>query len=260
MKSSSQNVQQLPLPVSTRSVVDRSRRTVVAQLRDELADYVTEARLGVGDRLPTEAELVDRFQISRPTLREALKLLEEDGLINVVHGKGRFVSAMAALKMQRPITRFESVTNMVRTFGYDPDNIVLSIEETGASDEIASALKLGPRSRVIRLERLRMQGDTAIVYCVDVFPSAIVADPLPSIDWSASLLDVLERYGHRAVMSTATASAVSLPPEVIENSGLVDFGPALLIEEIAYDSRGIPVIFAQDYHRGSAFQFSFIRK
>jgi GntR family transcriptional regulator len=245
---------------SVPSVVERSKRTVVAQLRDELADYVSGERLGVGDRLPTEAELVDRFRVSRPTLREALKLLEEDGLISVVHGKGRFVSAMATLKMRRPITRFESVTNMVRKFGYEPENIVLSLSEIEAPEDLATALKLKPLSAVVRLERLRMQGKTALVYCVDTFSSSLLTDPISDIDWSVSLLDILERYGHRPVMSTATASAVSLPPDVVRRASLDDFGPAFLIEEIAYDTSGNPVILAQDYHRGSAFQFGFLRK
>jgi len=47
---------------------------------------------------------------------------------------------------------------------------------------------------------------------------------------------------------------------VADLHGLQAFGPALLIEEICYAADGTRVIYAMDYHRGSAFSFSFVRK
>jgi GntR family transcriptional regulator len=54
----------------------RDERTLVLQLRDAISTLIEEQRLQPGDQLPTEAELTRKFQISRPALREALKLLE----------------------------------------------------------------------------------------------------------------------------------------------------------------------------------------
>ena len=72
----------------------RDSRTLAVQLRDRIADLIRDEGLKPGDRLPTEAQLTQRFRISRPALREALKLLEQDDVINVQHGRGRFVSAL----------------------------------------------------------------------------------------------------------------------------------------------------------------------
>src|SRR5690606_1279531 len=80
----------------TRQAVEeplRDSRTLAVQLRDRIADLIREEGLKPGDRLPTEAQLTQRFRISRPALREALKLLEQDDVIYVEHGRGRFVSA-----------------------------------------------------------------------------------------------------------------------------------------------------------------------
>lgn len=238
----------------------RDKRTVVAQLREELSLLIEEEKLVTGDRLPTELELTGRFRISRPALREALKLLEQDGIINVIHGKGRFISATAALRVERPITCFESVTDMVRRFGYQPNNKVLSISEEEPDPEIAKALALKSSARVIRLERLRMQNDKVIMYCVDYVPRSAIPGRLDDLDWTGSLLDLLEKHYQRPKMSTATASAVMLPQHIVDRNNLHDFGPAFLIEEIAYSDAGLPVAYAQDYHRGSAFSFSFVRK
>jgi GntR family transcriptional regulator len=238
----------------------RDERTLVLQLRDAINTLIDEQGLQPGEQLPTEAELTKQFQISRPALREALKLLEQDGTIYVKHGKGRFVSAAAALQVERPITCFESVTDMMHRSGYTPTNKVLSISEEVAAEDVQDALRLAPGSRVVRLERLRMQGEEVLVYCLDYIPRSLVPDRLYDIDWSGSLLDIMERYGQRPRMSTAVAASVMLPPDVAERNDLQDFGPAFLIAEIAFTPSGAPVVFAKDYHRGSRFSFSFVRK
>lgn len=56
------------------------------QVADKLRRDIVDGRLDEGDSLGTEAELVERFEVSRPTLREALRILEAEGLITVVRG------------------------------------------------------------------------------------------------------------------------------------------------------------------------------
>lgn len=238
----------------------RDTRTLVIQLRDRIADLIHDEGLGPGDKLPTEAQLTQRFKISRPALREALKLLEQDDIIYVEHGRGRFVSAMSAIRIERPITVFESVTDMARHYGYNTVNKVLSISEEAPDETTADKLKLGASDRVIRIERLRLQGDEPIMYCIDYVPRSIIPTRLYDIDWSGSLLALLEQYRQRPRMSAATVSAVMLPDAVVERNDLRDFGPALLITETCYSAAGVPVVLAIDYHRGSHFSFSLARK
>ncbi len=238
----------------------RDTRTLVIQLRDRLADLIRDEGLQPGDKLPTEAQLTARFKISRPALREALKLLEQDDLIFVEHGRGRFVSAISAVQVDRPITVFESVTDMARQYGYSPQNKVLSISEEAPDATVARQLRLETGERVIRIERLRLENDTPIMYCLDYVPRSIISARLYDIDWSGSLLSVLEQYKQRPRMSAASVTAVMLPDDVVERNDLRDFGPALLITETCFSAAGVPVNYAIDYHRGSHFSFSLVRK
>ena len=80
------------------------------------------------------------------------------------------------------------------------------------------------------------------------------------IDWSGSLMQLLEEHANRPRMSAASVSAVMLPDDVVERHGLRDFGPALLITETCFNAAGTPVNYAIDYHRGSHFSFSLTRK
>jgi GntR family transcriptional regulator len=238
----------------------RDSRTLVIQLRDRIADLIRDEGLQPGAKLPTEAQLTDRFKISRPALREALKLLEQDGLIYVEHGRGRFVSAIAAVQVDRPITVFESVTDMARQYGYAPKNKVLSISEETPDPIISRQLRLAPGERVIRIERLRLELDTPIMYCLDYVPRSLIPSRLYDIDWSGSLLSLLEQHKQRPRMSAASVTAVMLPDDVVERNDLRDFGPALLITETCFNAEGQPVVYAVDYHRGSHFSFSLVRK
>ena len=239
----------------------RDSRTLALQLRDRLAELIREENLRPGDKLPTEAQLTQRFKISRPALREALKLLEQDDIIYVEHGRGRFVSAMSAVQVDRPITVFESITDMARHYGYKPVTKVLSISEEVPPAVVARQLQLEPvNSPVIRIERLRLQNDEPILYGVDYVPRAIIPAKLYDVDWSGSLLALLEKYRNRPRMSAATVSAVPLPDDVVQRHDLSDFGPALLITETCFNAAGVPVNYAVDYHRGSHFTFSLVRK
>jgi GntR family transcriptional regulator len=238
----------------------RDKQTLVTKLRNRILDLIRGTNLKPGDKLPTEAELTQRFKISRPVVREALKLLEQDNLIYAEHGRGRFVSPMSAVQVDRPITVFESVTDMARHYGYEIVNKVLSIAEEAPDELVARQLQMRVSDRVIRIERLRLQRDEPIMYCVDYVPRSIISARLYDIDWSGSLLALLEEHKNKPRMSAASVSAVMLPNDVVERNDLRDFGPALLITETCFNAAGMPVIYAIDFHRGSHFSFSLARK
>jgi GntR family transcriptional regulator len=237
-----------------------NKRTAVAQVKDELLALISERRFVAGDQIPTEAELAAMFGASRPTIREALKLLEQTKVINVVHGQGRYLTAAGSVRIDRPITEFESLTQMARHLGYNLQTKLISVAEEIAPSEIASRLSLGNEKTVIRLERIRLHEGVPAVYCIEHVRCRAIPKPIFDVDWSGSLLDLLDKYAHRPSMASAKVSAVMLPDEVIRRNGLTEFGPALLIEETAYLPSGVPVLHAQNYHRGGLFSFSLMRE
>src|SRR5919204_3190571 len=104
--------------MSVRPPSPRDRRPLPLQVRDLLDETIRAEGWCPGDQLPPEPMLAERFGVGRSTLREAMKLLERDGLIEVRRGRGSFVSAVAELGGERPITRFESLTQMMKGLGY----------------------------------------------------------------------------------------------------------------------------------------------
>lgn len=236
----------------------RQSRAQVA--RDDILRLIAENKLRLGDRLPTEAMLSEHFGVSRSTTREALKLLEQEGLVTAIQGKGRFLSAVGSLNIERPVTKYESTTDMLTSLGYDVSTIVLSVTEERADDTVAEALTLPPGSPVIRLVRLRCGGDEPMVLSFNFIPRDALPGPIAFRDWSVSVTSALEAHGQQVMSSIARISATALDPEDARRYNLGDIDPWLLVEERGITTEGNRVIFSRDFHRGDRIAFNVLRR
>jgi GntR family transcriptional regulator len=231
-----------------------------AQVRDQLVELFAARQMKPGDRVPSEAEIAELCGVGRSSAREALKLLEQDGIVLVERGRGRFLSSLSALQVDRPVTRFESVTSLLDALGYQAQTLVLSVAEHKPDDAERSALDLAGDATVIRLARLRTRGDEPLVYSLETLPRDCIAGPVKHVNWAGSLTDLLAAQGYLMVSSAARLQAQDLPQDVEEKYHLAGFGPWLLITETVISTAGRPVLRSQDYHRGSLFAFNVLRR
>ena len=73
-------------------IKEDSGKTLVELTTDRIIDYITSRQLKPGDKVPTEAEFLDRFAVSRGTLREAFKVLIARNILESRQGAGTFIS------------------------------------------------------------------------------------------------------------------------------------------------------------------------
>ncbi|MBU0495340.1 MAG: GntR family transcriptional regulator [Chloroflexi bacterium] len=136
--------------------IDRySPSPLYLQLKDLLATQIEEGQLQAGDPLPSERQLCDEFDLSRTTVREALRALGQEGLIEVVPGRGAFVaSPRQGLIVQVSLAGFSSD---IRRMGMTPSSRLLSAELVpNPPPAVRRAMSLQPDDQVVRLERLRL--------------------------------------------------------------------------------------------------------
>jgi GntR family transcriptional regulator len=227
-------------------------RSLASQLTARLRGLITSGALGGGIQLPTEAELAERFRVGRTTVREALKQLESEGTVVVRRGRGRFVSTAPVL--HRPITRLESVTQLLAGYGYEVENRILSADTRAPNAEEQEQLRLREGAAVFSLERVRVHAGEALIYSVDVLPAARL-EPIQHIDWTGSLGDVLEAKRLDPVMSVTTIRATQLDPKIAAACGTDPNLPWLLMIQLNLLEDGSPIIYSHDYHRGDRFSF-----
>lgn len=231
-----------------------------ARVRDQLIELFHARSMVAGDRVPTEAEIAELCCVGRSTAREALKLLEQDGMVLVERGRGRFLSSLTALHIDRPITRFESVTSLLEALGYDAQTMVLSATEDKPDEAEQAELGLHDGESVMRLERLRSEGDEPLVYSVETLPRDCIPGPVKHVNWAGSLTDLLAAQGHLMVSSAARIQAQDLPEDVQDKYQLSGYGPWLLISETVVTTASRPVLRSLGYHRGSLFAFNVLRR
>jgi GntR family transcriptional regulator len=232
--------------------VDRARKAIISMIAEE--------SLKAGDRIATEPELAKRLGVGRSTLREALKALEQEGLVAAVQGHGRFVSGSAALAVERPITKYEGIGELLGGLGYVVTTAVLHVTEDVATEEEAGALEVEVGHAVIRVTRLRFGDGAPLVYSTNAVLREALPGPIEHRDWAGSLTAMLAAHGHAIVSSSARISAVELPASAEAAYSLGGLGPWLLVSEICVTRSGRRVLLADDYHRGQKVGFNVLRR
>jgi GntR family transcriptional regulator len=174
------------------------------QLRDELMRRIRSGEFKPLDRLPSERELCETYQISRMTVRQALQSLVRDGLLYTRVGKGTYVSPVK-FEQDQSLSGF---TEEMRKSGRMPTSKVLNFSTIPASASLAGALGVLPNSPVYRLERLRMVEDAPIAFERAHIPKELCPD-LQRYDFGRqSLYDVMRRiYGLQLVSAQQTIQA-----------------------------------------------------
>jgi GntR family transcriptional repressor for pyruvate dehydrogenase complex len=84
---------------SARIAQRTSRSSLTDELADAIVDFVGASQLSRGDRLPSVRALAERFEVAAPTVREALRRLEAEGIVVLRHGSGVYVSGDAARRV-----------------------------------------------------------------------------------------------------------------------------------------------------------------
>src|SRR5205085_6707931 len=186
----------------------RDRRTLVARTREDLARRIHEGEFSPGQQLPSEPDLARAYNVSRVTMREALKGLQQEHLLYAVHGRGTFV---ASVPITRPLTRLQSVTELAADVGYTLTTRVLEARRADATGAAAAALGVTEGTPLLRLERLRLVDDHPAIYSIDIFPARLVQDERPTEAWQSSLFAYIEQHaGLRITHSTTTLRAALL--------------------------------------------------
>ncbi|MFT5223267.1 MAG: GntR family transcriptional regulator [Glaciecola sp.] len=141
------------------------------------------------DRFPTDRELVDTYGVSRHTVREAVRRLRAQGVIERHRGRGSFLRGR---EFTAPAGALYSLFRAVEAAGLPQHSEVLSFT-TDTDPEAAGHLGLAPDSPLVRLERLRFAGDEPLAMDIAWLPFS-VAEPLLEVDFGrTALYDELDR-------------------------------------------------------------------
>ena len=170
------------------------------QIKHDIENHVYK----VGDQIPAERQLSVRFGVSRMTLRQAIKTLEEEGILERRLGSGTYV---ASQKVQEKMSGIMSFTEITKANGQVPSSKLISYQVGNPSLSEKERLALKQYENVLRMERIRYADDVPICYEVVTVPYYLVKD-FSKEDISSHLYETLEkRSGFKIGKATEYISA-----------------------------------------------------
>src|SRR6516165_3804854 len=223
-----------------------SDRAVFRQIADQLRAAIQSGRLSEGDRLPSEAQLMDHYGVARMTIRNALQLLETEGLTRAEHGRGVYVRRkppvrrLASDRFARRHRKEGKAAFLAESeqFGARPDVDMIRVKEMEAPSEVSERLNhTGPV--IVRSRRYSLDGtpvETATSYIpADIARETPIADPNPG---PGGIYARLEELGHTLERFTEEVTA-RMPTEAeVRLLALMPGVPVFRLVRTAFDLEG----------------------
>src|SRR3984893_11036977 len=132
------------------------RAPLVAQAAAAIRTRIKSGRWQLGDQLPSEPQLATELGISRGTLRESVRMLISNGLLDRRHGVGTFVARVPLPSIDRGIDELFGATDAIAQMGYAPGVGTCEIRVERASGVVATELRLPKQAEVCHIKRVRM--------------------------------------------------------------------------------------------------------
>jgi GntR family transcriptional regulator len=227
-------------------------------IRDKIAGRIASGAIPAGSRLPPEPQLAAELGVSRPTLREALRSLEEDGFVTRTRGAGTYATHRPRLRNNLDINF--GVTESIRAAGMAPGTVSSETRTELASTWEAEALDLAPGDPVAVLERIRTADERRVVFSRDVVSVLLLGvDALARLG-DGSVYELLESRGSAVEHGVMTLEPVTADRELARRLGVKPGALLLYLRQVDYDRGGNAVLLSHEHHLADAFEFSVVRR
>lgn len=209
------------------------------------------------EKLPSEFDLAKQLGVSRATLREALRILEEENVIIRRHGVGTFVNAKPLFTSG--IEQLSSVTKMITNAGMIPGTIFLKSQTLDSTEEDIRRFACSKDDHIVVSERVRTANGKPVVYCIDKIPEKIL--PESYSHGAESIFSTLESVSNRKITyAVAQIEPIGYHDKI---SPILECEPEtalLVLKQMHFDEFDQPVLYSVNYFKADKFEFHVLRK
>lgn len=227
--------------------------------KQSIIEFIKQQCIQPNEKLPSEIELMEMLGVSRYTVRESLALLEQDKIIYKVQGKGTFVNKVP-IKIESGLEKLESITEIIKSFGYNPSGRCLKIEENAPTEDMIDKLNINKDEKVITFTRIRSADEKLVAFCVDTVPKHFLEHQDTMVLNNMSMFDYLSTKLNIYIENAVAEIIPTLPTmEMIKLMNVRSDDIYLLLRQTHYDKEGRPVIYSMDYFNPEVFKFKINR-
>lgn len=236
-----------------------ARKRLSFRVRDELATQMATGHIPPGTKLPPEPELAEELGVSRATLREALRSLEEDGFVSRTRGAGTFATHRPRLRNNLDVNF--GVTEAIAAAAMTPGTIESAVHTEGATEDQAKTLDLEPGDPVVVMERVRTADGRPVVFSRDVVPAArLPASQLAGMPLDGSLYELLERRDQAVEHGVVTVEPVRADRVLARRLRIHAGAMLMFLRQVDYGREGEPLLLSLEHHLAEAFEFTVVRR
>lgn len=224
-------------------------------IREDILERILSGQYKLNDKIPNEIDIAKEFDVSRPTVRQAIQNLVNEGYLERIKRRGTFVREK---KINQEFThQIRSYDDEIHLKGLIPLTKVLSFSIEEASAEVASNLNLLDSEKVFKLSRLRYAGEQPVVLVTTYLPYKYFNDLL-NVDFTkVSLYNTLRDKGY-------PITSIDRKLEVIKadelSSHLLNIGenePIFYFHSKGYTNNSLPIEYSISWYRGDLNSFVF---
>lgn len=209
------------------------------QIADVLSAEIETGRLAAGSQLPTEAALAARFGVNRHTVRRALGVLAERGLVRAAQGRGTFVEQARLRYPIGPRTRFSEIVSRA---GREAWGDLIAATDGPAEPEIAEALALEPGAPLLELVTIHRADGAPLSTARTWLPLPRFAGFADAYAASGSITRAFARYGvHDYVRRSTRIGARLATADEAERLELAPGRVLLMATSVNVDAGGVPI-------------------
>lgn len=222
----------------------------------DLLNRINTQEFKSGDKLPSEQELTQQYDVSRITIRKALEYLVQDGVIYRVQGKGSFVSDQSVENESR-IRHSVSCSDLLRSFHLKPTRRVVQREVVPCPAEAAANLHLEEGTPVLLYERVYYGDDDPAIYG----KSYISLEQLPDFEKydlaECSMVEIIEEtYGKHICKLNRKLRAMSASNGISKRLQVITGFPLLHLHfQSCFEGERIPFEDAELYYRTDVIDY-----
>lgn len=233
---------------------------------DDLRRAIQSGLFGETGRLPAEPELAQQLGVSRGTLRHAISVLQEEGLVQRRHGSGTYITGRAA-ELRNNLSLNFGVTDLISAAGWRPGIRDMVVREAAADAETSARLEVPQASRLLVVDRTFLADDRPVAWTSDSVPVARLGPSAQSpealrarIEAAGSLTRALALLGvdvHHGIAEIKPA----LADRRLGRSLDVPAGTLLMaIDQVDADADGVGIVRCREWYLAEAFRFHVYRK
>jgi GntR family transcriptional regulator len=235
-----------------------SGQNTFQRLQSQLAGLISATT--PGERLLSEPELAKQLNVSRATLREAMRTFEGQGLIRRRQGVGTFVVDHPQV-IDTGLEVLESIETLAKRISLDVSMGDLRVEEIEADSKLGRIFRIEAGTPLIRVSRVILADDRPVAYLEDILPKGVVPEKAFEQGFTGSVLDYLLRQGDPALTNSMAEVQAVIASSKIARALEIQRGDVLLkFVASLYTDSGEVIDQSSSYFLPGYFRFHIIRR